>query len=113
YRRAAASATASRIEWEITQQEMTVAIAVIRAYNAGLYRQKKLEALEETIKLNDQAVDTVSRMVNAGKLRSADLLMARAELENVRAQRGQLKTTLAMARSDLRRLLGTLDDTFT
>jgi len=113
FRREAACATASRIEWEITQQEMIVAIAVIRAYNTGLYRQKKLEALEATIKLNEQAVDTVSRLVDAGKLRSADLLLARAELENVRAQRGQLKTSLAMARSDLRRLLGTLDDTFT
>ncbi len=112
-RRAAAAATTTRIEWEIVQQEMTVTVAVIRAYNTALYRQKKLEAVEETIKLNLQALESVRRLVDAGKLRAADQLLAAAALEDVRAARGQVKTAFAVARSDLRRALGTLDDSFT
>jgi cobalt-zinc-cadmium efflux system outer membrane protein len=113
YRRAAASATVNRIEWEIVQQEMATSIAVIRAYNAALYRQRKLEAVEETIKLNVEAFETVRRLTDAGKLRAPDRLVAATALEDVRAQRGQAKTAFTVARSDLRRLLGTLDDSFT
>jgi outer membrane protein TolC len=113
YRRQGASATATRIEWEIANQELLVAVATIRAFNAALYRQKKLEALEVTIKLNEQAVSDISRFVTSGKLRAVDLLLAQADLENLRAQRGQLQGPLAVARVDLRRLLGTLDDSFT
>jgi outer membrane protein TolC len=112
-RRQGASATATRIEWEIANQELLVAVATIRAFNAIAYRQKKVEALEETIKINEQAVNDISRLVTSGKLRAVDLLLARAELDNVRAQRGQIQSPLAVARADLRRLLGTLDDSFT
>jgi cobalt-zinc-cadmium efflux system outer membrane protein len=114
YRRAAASAAANRIEWEILQQEMALAVAVIRAYNTALYRQKKLDVVDETIKLNREAYETVRRLTEIpGKLRAPDRLLALSALEDVRAQRGQAVTALAVARSDLRRLLGTLDDSFT
>jgi outer membrane protein TolC len=113
HRRAAASAAATRIEWEIVQQELAISIATIRAYNTALYRQHKLEAAEETIKLNQDAFESVRRLVDAGKLRAADRLLAATALEEVRAQRGQAKTALSVARADLRRLLGTLDDSFT
>jgi outer membrane protein TolC len=115
FRRQGASATATRIEWEIAHQELLVAVATIRSFNAVAYRQKKVEALEETIKLNEQAVNDISRLVTSGggKLRAVDLLLARADLENLRAQRGQLQSPLSLARVDLRRLLGTLDDSFT
>ncbi len=112
YRRDGAAAMVTRIEWEIVQQEIAVSVAVIRAYNTALYREKKLEAVEETIKLNAQALESVRRLVEAGKLRAADQLLAASALEDVRAQRGQSKTALAIARSDLRRVLGTLDDAF-
>ena len=111
-RRAAASATATRIDWEIAQQEMAVSIAVIRAYNTVLYRQKKLEALDETIKLNEEVAEHVRRLFEGGKMKAIDLLLARAELDSTRAQRGQAKTILTVGRSELRRQLGMNDDTF-
>jgi outer membrane protein TolC len=112
HRRNAASATATRVEWEISQQEMGVAIGVIRAFNTVLYRQKKLEAFEEGLKLSEQAFDNIRRLVEAGKMKAADLILPRADLESVRAQRNQIKNAVTAARSDLRKLLGTLDDTF-
>ena len=82
YRRAAASATASRIEWEIAQQEMVVSIAVIRAYDTVLYRQKKLDALVETIKLNEQVAEHIRQLFEAGKMKGFDATMARVELDS-------------------------------
>jgi outer membrane protein, heavy metal efflux system len=112
HRRAAASATVSRTEWEIAAQEMSVAIAAIRAYNSVLYRQKKLELVEETVRLDQQVVDQVRKLVEQGRLRPADLIVARTELSAARAAGGQGLTALAIARSDLRRQLGIVDDTF-
>ena len=104
-RRQGACATATRIEWEIVNQELLVAVATIRSFNTIAYRQKKTEILEETIKLNEQAVADINRLVTSGKLRAVDLLLAQAELENVRAQRSQIQNPLTVARADLRRLL--------
>jgi len=112
HRRAAACATATRIDWEIAQQEIAVSVAVIRAYNAVLYRQKKLEAFEEGLKLSEQAFESLRRSVDAGTLKATDLVLPRADLESVRAQHSQVRTTLTAARSELRKLLGTLDDSF-
>jgi outer membrane protein, heavy metal efflux system len=106
-RRSGADATHNRIEAEIAQQEMAVSIAVIRAYNAVLYRRKKLELLDEGIKVNELQVEKLSLMK-----KETDLLLARSDLATARAQVGQARTTLAVARSELRRLLGTLDDKF-
>jgi cobalt-zinc-cadmium efflux system outer membrane protein len=112
HRRAAASAGASRIEWEIAQQEMALSIAVVRAFNTVLYRQKKLEVLEESLKLTEQSFEQLKRQVDSGKIKPLDIAVVRADLESARAQGSQLRTTLAGARSDLRKLLGTLDDSF-
>jgi outer membrane protein, heavy metal efflux system len=112
YRRAAASATASRIDWEIAQQEMAVSIAVIRAYNAVLYRQKKLEFFEDGLKLSEQAFANLRRLADAGKMKTTDLVLPQADLQTARAQRNQVKATVAAARSDLRKLLGSVDDSF-
>jgi outer membrane protein, heavy metal efflux system len=112
HRRAAASATATRIDWEIAQQEMAVSIAVIRAYNAVLYRQKKLEAFEEGLKLSEMTVANLRRSVDAGKLKTTDLVLPDADLRSARAQRNQVQAALASARGELRKLLGTLDDSF-
>jgi cobalt-zinc-cadmium efflux system outer membrane protein len=113
HRRNAACATASRIEWEITQQEMAVSIAVIRAFNTVIYRQQKLASMEDTIQLNEKAVEYIRNLAEKGKMKNTDVILARIELDNVRAQRGPARAQLTAARSDLRRLLGTLDDSFT
>jgi cobalt-zinc-cadmium efflux system outer membrane protein len=77
-----------------------------------LYREQKLDVLEETIRLNEQVVGNGDQLFKAGKLTSADLLIARTELDAARAQRGQGRAALAVARAELRRQLGTVDDSF-
>jgi outer membrane protein TolC len=112
HRRAIGAAAASRIDWEISQQEIAVSVAVIRAFNTVLYRQQKLAFVDENLKLSEQAFEGTRKQAEAGKVTKLDLSLARADLDSARAQRGQTRTTLAIARSDLRKLLGTLDDTF-
>ena len=112
FRRAAACATATKIEWEIAQQEMVVSIAVIRAYNAVLYRQAKIGVFEESFKLNEQLFEQVRQGAEQGKVKATDMVLARADFETLRAQRSQIRTTLTVARSELRRQMGLLDDSF-
>ena len=112
FRQKAAYAALTRTEWDIATQELLVAVAANRAHNAVLYRQRKLEVLEDTIKLNELTVEQVKKLVDLGRLRPADLVVARTELDAASAQLGQGKAALAVARADLRRQFGTLDDTF-
>jgi outer membrane protein TolC len=112
HRRALGCATVSRIEWEIAQQEIAVSVAVLRAYNALLYRQAKLQYLQEGIKVGDLSLSQLKKNVDAGKGTATDLMLARVDFDSARAQLGQARTTLTMARSEMRRLLGTLDDSF-
>jgi outer membrane protein TolC len=111
-RKAVAAATVSRIDWEIAHQEIVVSIATIRAYNTVLYRQKKIDYIDASIKTNEQAYEQLRKKVEAGAGKAMDLMLARIDLDSARAQRGQIRTALAVARSELRRQLGTLDDTF-
>ena len=112
HRKAAAVAALSRAEWDIAAQEVTVAVAAARAFNAVVYRRRKLEVLEETVRLNERTVELVRQLVDVGRLRATDLILARTEVQTARAGLGQGRTALAVAWSDLRRSLGTLDDTF-
>ena len=112
FRQQAAYAALTRTEWDIATQELLTAVAANRAFNTVLYRQRKLEVLEETIKLNEQTVDQVKKLVDLGRLRPADLIVARTELDAAGAQLGQGRTAIAFARADLRRQFGTLDDSF-
>jgi cobalt-zinc-cadmium efflux system outer membrane protein len=111
-RRAAAEAGVTRTEWEIADQEVTTAVATYRAYAGVLYRQQKLDVLEETVRLSEQVFSAGEQLRKAGKASAADLILARSELDNARALRGQGRTALAVARAELRRQLGTLDDSF-
>lgn len=112
FRKQAAYAALTRTEWEIATQELAICVAANRAFNGVLYREKKLAVLEDTIKLNEQTVEQVKKLVDLGRLRPADLVVARTELDAAHAQLGQGKAALAVARSDLRRQFGTFDDTF-
>ena len=42
---------------------------VIKAYAGLQYRQEKLSLIEETLKINEQMVENVRKLVNLGKLR--------------------------------------------
>jgi cobalt-zinc-cadmium efflux system outer membrane protein len=112
HRRAAAAAAVTRTEWEVAAQELATAVAVVRAYDTVLYRQKKLDILEETVRLNERIVRDGGRLVELGRIRPADLVVARSELDTARGLRGQGRTALVVARAELRRQLGSLEDAF-
>jgi cobalt-zinc-cadmium efflux system outer membrane protein len=106
YREQTAQATLSRTEWEIVGQETALAVRVARAFLTVLYRHEKLVLQEETVKLNQEATEGVRKLVEAGKLRGADLILARTEVDDARAQVAVARTALAVAEADLRRALG-------
>jgi cobalt-zinc-cadmium efflux system outer membrane protein len=106
YRREGAAAALSRTDWEIAFQELTMAVRVIRAFELSLYRQEKLHFVEETIRLNEEAAKQVGKLVEQAQLRAGDLIVARTEVEDTRAQLGTARTALAVARNSMRRLLG-------
>ena len=113
HRRAAAHAARSRAEWDIATQEVLTAVNTIRAFDAVLYREGKLKVLNAAVTLSEQSLEQARRLTELGRLRPADLILARSEVGASRSLLGQGNSTLAVARSDLRRLLGTVDDSFT
>lgn len=112
YRREGANAALSRSEWEIAHQEILLSILVLRRFEAVLYRQEKLELLNRTIELDQRTLDLVRKLVGQGKLHGPDEILARTEVDNVRAQLGPAQAALVAARFDLRRALGAVDEHF-
>jgi cobalt-zinc-cadmium efflux system outer membrane protein len=106
YRREGAAAALSRTDWEIAAQELAIMVRVIRAFDAFLYRQEKLSLIEQTVRLNTEAVKQVNKLVEQAQLRAGDLVLARTEVDDTQAQLGTGRTALTVARSDLGRLLG-------
>jgi cobalt-zinc-cadmium efflux system outer membrane protein len=113
HRRDAAAAALSRADWEIAFQEQALAIRVARAFHTALYRREKLALVEETVRLNQQVADQVRKLAEQGKLRGADLLLARTEVEDTRAQLIPARSALINAESELRRGLGVLAEPLT
>ncbi len=109
YRRQEAAALLTKTEWDIATQELSLAVKVMRAFQNVLYQRERLRLLEETIQLNEKMVTDTERLFHAGKLRGADLVLARTEVESARGLLGPARTTLVTATSDLRRLLGVVD----
>jgi outer membrane protein TolC len=111
HRQQAAEAALSRTDWEIAFQEVALAVRVARTFKAVLYRQEKLRLIEEAIRLNEKAAEQVRLLVEQGKLRSPDLIMARSEVTDSRTQISTGRTALATALSDLRSSLGMVNET--
>ena len=105
-RREGAAAALSRTEWEIAYQEQLLAVDVIRTFTALLYRQEKLQVLEETLRLNERLVEDIRRLVDLGKLRSADLILAQTEVTDTLDLVASSRESLTAARQDLNRVLG-------
>lgn len=105
-----AQAALSRTDWEIAFQEQTLAVSIIRACRTLLYRQEKIKLIELTVKMNEQAVSEVRKLLDQAKLRGADLLLAQTELDSAKALRGAGQAQLIAARYDLRRALGAVDE---
>jgi outer membrane protein TolC len=109
HRREGAVAALSRADWEVAAQEQALAVQVIKAYAAVQYRQEKLRLLDENLKFNERLVDDVRRLVDAGRLRTADLIVARTEVSDTLDQVSAGRETLTAARQDLLRALGVVE----
>jgi cobalt-zinc-cadmium efflux system outer membrane protein len=112
YRREAACAALTRTDWEIAFQETTIALRVIRAFNAELYYQGKLRLGEETIRLNEQTVQELRQLLKREAVQPADLIVAESEVASSRALLGTARAALVRARQDLRRALGVTEEAF-
>jgi cobalt-zinc-cadmium efflux system outer membrane protein len=101
-----AFAALSRTDWEIAYQENSLGVRVVRAFQSVVYRREKLALIEEFVRLNKKTADQVPRLVELGKLRGADLLLIRTEVDDARAQLVAGRSALATAEGELRRALG-------
>jgi outer membrane protein TolC len=112
YRRAMARAALTRTEWEIAAQELLTSILVTRAFNTLIYRQEKYRLLEEGFQLTEQVADFTKNLVEQGTLRSADLLLANADVLDARNALGPGRSVAVVAENDLRRALGMVGESF-
>jgi cobalt-zinc-cadmium efflux system outer membrane protein len=105
-RRQMAAAALSRTEWEIAFDEQALAIQVIRAFYAVVYRQQKLDLLEKTLRVNQQLVENVERLIKTGKLRLPDKIVAQMEVSDTLDLLAGGREALTAAWQDLYRALG-------
>ncbi len=91
---------------------MDVSVRVMRAFNALVYRREKMLLANEWLDANKKAVELVRKLVEGGRLRPADLILARTEIDDVLAQQGPARTALVAAANDLRRALGVVGGEF-
>lgn len=110
YRRKEAHAALTRTDWEIATHELTLAVRVTRAFNAYVYRQEKLRLFEEIVRLNEDASQQVRKLADQARLRPADLILARTEVDDARGQLGSGRTASLTALFELRRALGAVDE---
>jgi outer membrane protein TolC len=112
YRRQGAQHALQRAEWEIADREVALAVRVVRAYTAVLYRLEKLQVIQKTIAVDEKAGSQVEALVKGGKLREADRILVQTELADARAQLAIGYSALVPAWHELRRALGLVDETF-
>jgi cobalt-zinc-cadmium efflux system outer membrane protein len=110
YRREQAIAALSRTDWEIAAQETNLAVRVVRAYYAILYRREKLKLVEEAVRLNERASEDVKKLREAGNLTKADPILIETEVADARAQRGPGRAALVAAWHEFRRSLGVTEE---
>lgn len=106
YRKAAATAALSRTDWDVANQETTLAVRVVRSFDGVIYRYQKIQILSDTLALDKGLANLAPDLVRAGKLHPVDVILLRSEIDDVRAQFGMARTGLAQAWSELRAALG-------
>ena len=106
YRQQQAFAALTRTDWEIATQELTFAVSSVRAFDALVYRQKKLAVAEEFLKLNQKSVEQIKELVERGTIKSGDLILAKAEVNDIQAQVNLSRTAVVTARKDYYRAIG-------
>jgi outer membrane protein TolC len=109
WRRAGAAAALSRTDREIATQELSLAVRAARAYDGLLYRREKFVVADETLRVTRDVAELVRKLVDAGKLKAADLLLIRAEIHDLAAQVNMTRATTVTAETDLRRALGVVE----
>jgi cobalt-zinc-cadmium efflux system outer membrane protein len=112
FRRRQARMALKRTDWEIANQELALAVRVIRAYHAVLYRREKMVLLGKIIAVNKRAATEVGKRVKLGQLRRADEILIQTELADARAQLALGRNTQTLAWYELRRALGWVDGEF-
>jgi cobalt-zinc-cadmium efflux system outer membrane protein len=112
YRRQGAYYTLTRTDWEIAAQEVALAIRVLRAYTAVLYRLEKIQVIEKMIALDEEAVTEVAKLAKGGKLGDADRILVQTELYDARAQMASGYSALVPVWHELRRALGLVEESF-
>jgi cobalt-zinc-cadmium efflux system outer membrane protein len=101
-----------RTDWEIAFQEVSLAVRVLRAFDAVIYQQNKLGLVEEALRLNEQVAKDVSLLVEQGRLRAIDLILIHTEVSDTRAQLGLARVAYEKAWHELRRALGVVEGNF-
>jgi cobalt-zinc-cadmium efflux system outer membrane protein len=112
YRRQAACAALTRADWEIAFQEENLALRVIRAFDAVLYYQAKLDLAQKTVRLNEDTVEKVRRLLKGATAKAGDLILAESEVDSSRALLGPAQGYRLRAAADLRRALGVTEETY-
>src|SRR5262249_17361460 len=102
YRREAAAAALTRTDWEIPFQELTLALNVVRAFDAVLYYDAKLRLAQETVRLSQSTVDKVRQLMQGGTAKASDLILAQSEVDSSRALLGPARGFRLKASQDLR-----------
>src|SRR5438105_3978903 len=81
---------------------------VTSAFNTLIYRRQKVQLQEETMRLNEKTLQDVTDLRNT-KTTASDVILARTEIDDTRAQLRIARSFLVTAVSDLRRQLGIVD----
>ena len=66
--------------------------------------------MEETMRFTEETAEYIAKLVDQGVLRSADLLLARADVAEAKTQLGPGRGLMVVAENDLRRALGLLGE---
>jgi outer membrane protein TolC len=112
YRRGIAQNALTRTEWEIAAQELLVSITVTRAFNTLLYRQAKERLLEEGTQFTEQITESMQELFDKGSIKSADLLLAKADMAEARNALGPARSLTVVAENDFRRAVGMVAEAF-
>jgi cobalt-zinc-cadmium efflux system outer membrane protein len=111
-RREMAGAALSRADLEIADQEVALAVRVVRAFDTVVYRHRKRALLADTLELDRRAAEQVADLVNQGRLNPADLVIIQAEVEDFRGQLGPGEAALVASHQELARALGVTEGDF-
>jgi cobalt-zinc-cadmium efflux system outer membrane protein len=114
YRRQAASAGLSRVDFEIAYSELGMAVRTAKAFDAVLYRYQKMELAEEAVNLTKEAAEKIAKLVDLpdGKITPADAILARSEVYDAQALTGQARGAYAAAWAQLNTALGVTTERF-